>query len=251
MQQRSGIVLLDKQQGITSMKAITEVRRALGVDRIGHTGTLDPMATGLLVCLIGKATKLAPLFEAGRKTYTGTIQFGLTTHTDDLQGDILTRSEKLPTFGEVLSIKEKFVGAIQQVPPKVSAVKVKGVRAYRKVFRGEDVVLAPREVTVYSFDLEPKGEGIVQFKIECSKGTYIRSIARDMGEMLGCGGALESLRRTRSEPFSIVDARMVYELTESDILNPESVLPAILNRTPPPISSPVSVDGSSRQPSLP
>lgn len=228
MNTRSGVILLDKQQGITSMKAITEVRRALKVERIGHTGTLDPMATGLLVCLIGKATKLAALFEAGRKTYTGTIQLGITTHTDDLQGDVLTTSTQLPTFADVLAIRDRFLGKIQQVPPKVSAVKVKGVRAYRKVFRGEDVVLAPREVTIFSFDIEPKTETLIQFKIECSKGTYIRSIARDMGEVLGCGGALESLRRTRSEPFSIADARRVYELTDADILDPETVLASVV-----------------------
>ncbi len=233
LKERSGIVLLDKAQGITSAKAIAQVKRALQLDKIGHAGTLDPMATGLLVCLTGRTTRLAQYAEEGAKIYSGEILFGTTTDTDDVTGTVINKSESLPSLESVHKELPLFLGAIQQVPPQYSAIKINGERAYDRAREGKEVVLTARTVTVRRFEIEPIFAGNsgmverVRFVIECSSGTYIRSLARDLGAALQCGGALASLRREASFPYNVRDARRIEEITLSDIKDWGALFPSV------------------------
>ncbi len=221
----SGIIVLDKRPGISSAHAIAEVKRKLNLRKIGHAGTLDPAATGILVCLVNQATKSAKLFEGGIKTYEGTIQLGLTTLTNDLDDEILTQSNHLPNFAKIKSCIGSFTGEISQVPPVVSAIKVNGKRAYDLVRKqGLTPELKARNVSIYSFDIEPRSEDTIWFRVVCSSGTYIRSLARDLGCMLGCGGALATLRRVGSMPLTISEAKNLDDLTLSDIRPLESII---------------------------
>lgn len=220
----NGILLLDKERGITSAKAIAQIKHKLSLSKIGHAGTLDPMATGLLVCMIGKATKLASRFEGGAKIYSGVFLFGRTTDSDDVTGRTLSESDARPALEFVNSVRNRFIGTIEQLPPAVSAIKIGGVRAYEIARRGEAPQLKPRPVTIFSFESELRSPSELWFRIRCSKGTYIRSIARDMGEILGCGACLQELRREGSEPFSISQAKKVSEIGIQDIMPPEAVL---------------------------
>lgn len=214
----SGIFLIDKPVGISSAQAIARVKKQVGAKKIGHAGTLDPGASGLLVCLTERATKLAHFAEAGKKKYSGTIRFGVTTHSDDLSGEVLSTSDKRPEWDEVLSAAKEFLGEIEQIPPQVSALKVDGQRAYQRVRKGETVELAPRRVTVEEFLLERRSVDEAVFTVTCSKGTYIRSLARDLGASLGCGGCLATLRREASYPFFLKDARPLEEISTKDLL---------------------------------
>lgn len=213
---RSGVLLIDKPAGISSAGVVARVKRALGADKVGHAGTLDPDATGLLVCLVNGATRVAPFVGAGIKEYTGVLQLGVRTSTDDLAGEVLERSAVIPTPSEVCAAARAFVGTIEQVPPNVSAVKVAGRRAYERERAGEDFELRARSVQVHSFDLSPifpaseaetTGPAVCTprfaYRIVCGAGTYVRSLARDLGQVLGCGGAAESIRRTRSGSFDV------------------------------------------------
>lgn len=213
-----GIVLLDKPQGLSSAQAIARVKRALSLKKIGHAGTLDPMATGLLVCLVGDATRCAAYAEAGTKVYTGTALLGRRTSTDDVTGETLTESSEIPALSAVEALLPHFTGEISQVPPAVSAIKVDGERSYVRFRRGEQVVLPPRRVSVYSFSIALDGPASFSFRIECSAGTYIRSLVRDIGDALGCGGTLASLRREHSAPFSVTEAKGVEQLSAADIV---------------------------------
>ena len=203
---KDGILLIDKPAGLTSAQAIAAVRRRLKLEKIGHAGTLDPMATGLLVVLVNSATRLASYAEAGDKVYSGIFRFGLATDSDDITGNVLERSEKLPAFAQVRAAADSFLGTSAQVPPRVSAIKVDGERAYRRVRRGETVALKSRMVTVRRLELEELAPGRVWFNLHCSKGTYVRSLARDLGEKVGCPACLASLRREASLPFSVKEA---------------------------------------------
>jgi tRNA pseudouridine55 synthase len=200
----SGVLLIDKPEGITSAGVVARVKRALRADKVGHAGTLDPDATGLLVCLINGATRVAPYVVAGTKVYTGAIRLGVRTSTDDLTGEVLSVSERIPEVGAVIAAAQRFVGVIEQVPPQVSAVKVNGVRAYDAQRAGVVCELRARPVQVNRFELTPREAGgngpptSYTYRIECGPGTYVRALARDLGEALGCGGAAESIRRERS-----------------------------------------------------
>ncbi len=217
LQVDDGIVLLDKAAGISSAKALARIKAKLGVDKIGHSGTLDPFATGLLVCLIGKATRLARFAEQGRKRYRGVITLGIRSATDDITGEILERSDAIPAEEQVRSAALNFKGEISQVPPQISAVKVDGERSYRRARRGEVVALQPRKVTIFELALNRLSERDYQLVVECSAGTYIRSIARDLGEILGCGAVLSSLRREYSHPLSIEQAKPEEAVSVNDI----------------------------------
>ncbi|MGI6524933.1 MAG: tRNA pseudouridine(55) synthase TruB [Bdellovibrionota bacterium] len=225
---RSGIVLLDKPAGITSAKAIAILKRRLRCKKIGHAGTLDPMATGLLVCLINGATKLAALAVAGDKVYSGTFLFGVVTDTDDIEGKVISHSLDLPTFDQVQEHLKSFLGTIEQVPPQVSAIKVDGEPLYKRVRRGEEVVITPRSVTIHSFEIFPtEVPEKFDFRIHCSKGTYIRSIARDLGVAVGCGACLAKLRREKSYPFDTINGKKIEEIDASDILDWWTLLPDV------------------------
>lgn len=214
---KDGIVLLDKEWGISSAGALNKLKWMLKPTKIGHAGTLDPAATGLLVCLLGKTTKLADFVQEGRKVYSGTILLGIQTASDDITGEVIAQSDELPTFEQITEASRSFIGSILQQPPAVSALKIDGRRAYQLVREGIVPEVAARQVEVFRFDLTKRDERRCDFVIHCSKGTYIRSIARDLGEALGCFGTLESLRREASLPFSVQDAKRLAETSPGDI----------------------------------
>ncbi|MCC2029199.1 tRNA pseudouridine(55) synthase TruB [Microbacterium sp. YMB-B2] len=221
-----GILLVDKPAGITSHDVVARTRRAAGTRKIGHAGTLDPMATGLLVLGIEGATRLLTYIVGADKTYLATIRLGQATSTDDADGEI-TRRALIADVDAVTAecVREgiaALTGQISQVPSSVSAIKVDGRRAYDRVRAGEEVELAAREVTVSRFDVldERRGEGVMDLDVvvDCSSGTYIRALARDLGDALGVGGHLTALRRTRIGPFDVADA------VELDDIDPDAVL---------------------------
>ncbi|MCO6429877.1 MAG: tRNA pseudouridine(55) synthase TruB [Deltaproteobacteria bacterium] len=222
---RSGIILLDKAAGKSSAKCIAELKRKLSLEKIGHAGTLDPMATGLLVCLCGRATRFADYAQKGRKRYSGVMRFGITTDSDDITGKAVAVSDYLPEADKVQEATKHFIGALNQLPPQISAIKISGKAAYRRVREGERVELQSRRVEVYSFSLSPLAPGDFAFDIECSSGTYIRSIARDLGAMMGCGAVLSSLRRESSAPFDITQASTLEEISEHDLLAWDLIFP--------------------------
>ena len=206
--QPCGFLVLDKPAGLTSHACVARVRRAYGLKRVGHGGTLDPAVTGVLPLALGPATRLLPYLE-GDKTYRGVVQLGVRTVSDDLEGEVLARAA-VPALeaGDLAAALAAFRGKIQQVPPQVSAVHVDGQRAYKRVRQGEQLELAARPVTVHRLELlgwDP-ASGALEVEVACSAGTYIRALARDLGEALGCGGALAKLRRTGALGFDLEQA---------------------------------------------
>lgn len=217
----SGLVLVDKPAGWTSHDVVGKVRRLAGTRKVGHAGTLDPMATGLLVVGFNKATRLLSAITGTDKTYTATVRLGQTTTTEDADGEIvLERLANAVTEQRVLDALSALTGPIHQVPSAVSAIKVDGRRAYERVRAGEDVVLPSRPVTVHRFELtdfrRSEDGRIVDLDVtvECSSGTYVRALARDLGEALDTGAHLTVLRRTAVGPFEIDDAATVDQLAE-------------------------------------
>lgn len=199
-----GILLVNKPKGPTSFQIVRTLRKTTGERKIGHAGTLDPAARGLLILLIGKATKHARFFERMKKRYIARIQLGIRTTTDDREGAIIEqqKTEALPKE-RVEKALEEFAGRIMQRPPQYSAVKHRGRRAYDLARQGESFQLKPREVFVYDLKLLYYRHPFIKIALRCSKGTYIRSIARDLGERLGTGAILHSLIRTRIGTFGI------------------------------------------------
>lgn len=199
-----GVLLVNKLIGGTSYDVVERVKRRTGERSVGHTGTLDPRASGLLILLLGRATKLAPYLNDLDKTYETTIRLGVTTTTDDLDGEIVRELPVPADRGAIEAALTKFVGTIQQRPPDYSAVKVGGVPAYKRARAGEQLELAARNVTIQA--IEPLGFDPLRLRVTCSGGTYIRALARDLGEALGCGGAVAELCRTRIGPFTLEHA---------------------------------------------
>ncbi|MCB0340371.1 MAG: tRNA pseudouridine(55) synthase TruB, partial [Bdellovibrionales bacterium] len=216
---------LDKPTGLSSAQAIARVKHRLNIGKIGHAGTLDPDASGLLVCLLNSATRLVSFAQAGRKKYTGIIRLGITTTSDDLQGEILTKSDYVPSDEQVEIARRRLTGKIMQIPPQISAVKVNGKRSYALSRKGETVALSPRPAEIYSFSLSRLDPMRFTYVVETSPGTYVRSLARDLGEMLGSGGCIESLRREASYPFDVSQSITLDELSIDDILSPDRLLP--------------------------
>ena len=208
----SGIALIDKQQGFTSHDVVAKLRKLLGTKKIGHAGTLDPMATGLLLLGVGSGTKLMQFLSGLDKTYEATIRLGASTSTDDAEGELGQAQDASKISNDELAREIfKLTGNIEQVPSSVSAIKVDGKRAYDLVRAGEEVVLKSRSVTVSRFDVigEPSVVGKyldINVEVDCSSGTYIRALARDLGDALGVGGHLTALRRTRIGAFDISNA---------------------------------------------
>lgn len=203
----SGVVVVDKPAGMTSFSVVSRIRRATGVKKVGHTGTLDPMATGVLPLVLGQATKLVPFIQAGEKEYTGRFLLGFCTDTDDITGRVTAKKAGFDLGpGEIAAAAREFVGAIDQVPPQYSAVKIDGRPAYKSARRGEKLDIRARRVMVADFTITGVELPLVSFYAKVSKGTYIRSLVADIGRRLGTGACLESLRRTSSVPFSIQDA---------------------------------------------
>ena len=205
---RNGFLLVDKPAGPTSHDVVQAARRALKERRIGHTGTLDPAATGLLLLCIGKATRLQQYLLAWEKTYCGEIRLGWGTTTYDAEGEPLAAARPVPelTEADIASLVERFSGEIEQLPPPYSAKKSGGRKFYELARAGEEVPLQPKRVTVQSMALTAAGPDRIGFEVTCSSGTYLRSLAHDIGEALGCGGHLASLRRVRIGPWRVADA---------------------------------------------
>ncbi|RDI64937.1 tRNA pseudouridine(55) synthase TruB [Nocardia pseudobrasiliensis] len=223
-----GLLVVDKDGGWTSHDVVARCRKLLQTKKIGHAGTLDPMATGVLVLGVERATKMLGLLSLTTKAYTATIRLGQSTVTDDAEGEVLaTNAAGHLSEAEIASGVAALTGDIQQVPATVSAIKVNGERAYARARAGEDVRLAARPVTVSRFDvlarraIDTDATTFVDLdvEVECSSGTYIRALARDLGESLGVGGHLTALRRTRVGPFSLEHARTLDQLAENPSLS--------------------------------
>lgn len=214
-----GLILLNKPSGITSFGAVAKIKRAAHEKRVGHTGTLDPMATGVLPVLLGRATALSGLMLDADKRYTATVRLGVATDTDDITGTVIKNGEVNVTSEQLNNAVSHFTGEIMQRPPAYSALKKDGVRLYTLARMGETVEVSERRVTVFSADvvsyINEKNEFTVNFHV--SKGTYIRSLARDIGEFLGCGACLSSLCRTYTGGFSLSQCISPDALTEQNI----------------------------------
>jgi tRNA pseudouridine55 synthase len=208
-----GLLLVDKPGGMTSHDVVQHVRRIYGERSIGHLGTLYPFATGLLVLLLGRATRLATFLDTEPKIYEATIQFGTETDTDDFTGTVI-RSEAIPDTSTVKAWIEPLTGTIAQVPPAYSAKSVDGTRAYDAARRGTPLSLPAVNVTVHSWDITAVAVDSVSATITCSGGTYIRALARDLGRIAGSAAHLKSLRRVSVGPFHVTDATTLTELSE-------------------------------------
>ena len=208
----SGVVILKKEVDISSFGAVRRVQRIFGAKKAGHTGTLDPMAEGVLPILIDGAVKASEFMLTADKHYTATLRLGITTDTEDIWGEVLTRSEVLPSEDEVVAAISSFVGEIKQTPPMYSALKVGGKKLCDLARDGTVIDREAREITVFSIDAEKINDSDYSLKVHCSKGTYIRTLCADIGRALGCGGVMASLLRTEASGFSLDMAHTISEL---------------------------------------
>jgi tRNA pseudouridine55 synthase len=212
-----GVLLVDKGPDMTSHDVVAVARRALGIKKIGHCGTLDPMATGLLILVIGRGTKIQDLLMAEDKEYVGSLELGKTTNTQDADGDVTeTRDTSGVTEAGIREAFAGFTGDFYQMPPMVSAIKKEGVPLYKLARQGKTVEREPRLVHVYSYRIDAIAVPVVDFTVVCSKGFYVRTYAHDIGEKLGCGAHLRSLRRTKSGKFNLERSVTFEELKHGD-----------------------------------
>lgn len=224
----NGLLVLDKPAGMTSHDVVAIVRRATGEKSIGHLGTLDPMATGVLPLLLGKYTRLAQFFGQAEKSYEGTIRFGWTTDSFDADGEVASEPKPLTqTLDELRELAKHFHGAMEQVPPIFSAKKIGGVPAHKLARAGKDVPVKPASIFIHSFVLTALDGDTASFEMTISAGGYVRSVAHELGELAGCGGHLASLRRTRAGVFSLAHAITVDTLKTAtgDAAAIEALLP--------------------------
>ncbi len=215
----SGVLVVDKPVGMTSHDVVQVIRRGTNIRRAGHTGTLDPRASGVLVVLIGPAVRLSEYVAASDKRYQAVIMLGTTTDTYDADGKTLSSSPVNVTEEQFDTELQKFVGQIEQVPPPYSAIKVQGHKAYELARKGEEVELEPRIINVYSLELLEWAPPEVVIDVNCSSGTYVRSLVNDLGARLGCGATLTGLRRTKSGRFTLRDAVPLRKLNEAFMEN--------------------------------
>lgn len=215
---KDGILLVDKPGGMTSHDVVDLVRRKLGTKKVGHSGTLDPVATGVLVILVGRATKLFTKFVHFDKEYEATLMLGVVTSTGDSQGEVVARKDAAGVGeADVRRVFSEFVGARDQVPPMVSAIKHKGRRLYELARRGIEVERKARPIKIYDLRITRLELPEIDFYVKCSKGTYIRRLGEEIGEKLGVGGFISRIRRVSLGPFSLQDALKVDEINESRI----------------------------------
>jgi len=216
-----GAILIDKPAGPTSHDVVDAIRRRFGIKKVGHCGTLDPNATGLLIIVVGRGTKLSEKLMGDDKVYEGTIKFGEATNSYDADGEILeTRPVPPLTLDQLNEAAATFVGDQMQTPPMVSAIKIKGVPLYKLARKGIEVEREPRLVHIYNFRFTNYEPPLGQFKVACTKGTYVRSIAHELGQKLGCGAHLATLRRVTSGKFDVADATKlddVLKLTPTEL----------------------------------
>jgi tRNA pseudouridine55 synthase len=210
----SGILLIDKPEGVASFEVVRRARKALGIRKIGHLGTLDPMATGLLPLCLLEATKLVPYLMPESKVYRARVRLGVATDTQDATGNVVATSEALPPPEQICQAAAALVGEVTQVPPMHSALHIQGERAYRLARRGEAVDLPPRTVTIYELAVDEVAIPEFTMTVRCSQGTYVRTLAKDLGESLGCGAHLAALRRLAVGALRVEEALSLDALTE-------------------------------------
>ena len=211
----NGIVIIDKPQGWTSQDVTARLRRVYNTRRIGHGGTLDPMATGVLPVFVDRATRGVEFFEHAGKTYEATLRLGLTTDTEDTSGEVLEEKEVHISEEEFLAILPRFRGKIQQIPPMYSALKINGQKLVDLARKGKTVERQPREIEIFELTCLEFAGNTARLRVRCSKGTYIRTLCKDIGEALGCGGCMAALRRTAAGEYTIEEAVPLQELLES------------------------------------
>ena len=210
-----GIVIVDKPRDWTSQDVTARLRRVFGTRRIGHGGTLDPMATGVLPVFVGRATRGVEFFEHAEKTYETVLRLGLTTDTEDITGTVLSERPVSVTAQQVEQALEAFRGEIMQVPPMYSALKVNGQKLCDLARKGKVVQRQPRPITIHELTLLEQGENTLRLRVRCSKGTYIRTLCKDIGEKLGCGGCMQQLRRVSAGEYTIEEAVPLQELLDT------------------------------------
>jgi tRNA pseudouridine 55 synthase len=232
--QNGGILILNKSGGMTSHDAVNRVRRLYGTKQVGHTGTLDPMATGVLVVLVGRAVKCAEFFDGAgdivgsRKCYRAILRLGMATDTGDITGTVTASSEFIPSECDVIAAVDHFNGDIMQVPPMYSALKRGGVKLADLARRGIIIEREPRPITIHSIKTEKISETDYELAVDCSKGTYIRVLCSDIGEMLGCFGTMAALERTAAHSFSLADSITLEALEQLELSEREKQLKQVI-----------------------
>lgn len=222
----SGVIVVDKHEGVTSHDIVFKMRKLFNTRRVGHTGTLDPMATGVLPILIGRSAKASEYLSAEYKGYTAEITLGITTDTQDISGKILTKCDTLPTKEQFFEACARFVGDIMQTPPMYSALKVDGQKLVDLARRGIEVERQARKIHISSIlpSVVDEARGVYKIEVDCSKGTYIRTLCADIGELLGCGATMSALRRTKSGNFTLKNAHTVADIEKMSIEERASLL---------------------------
>ena len=218
----NGIVIVDKPSGWTSQDVTARLRRVFNTRRIGHGGTLDPMATGVLPVFVGRATRGVEFFEHAEKVYETVLRLGITTDTEDITGTVLTERDAFVTGSMVEEVLTQFRGEIMQIPPMYSALKVNGQKLYDLARKGKEVERQPRPITIHELTLLGMEADGIRLRVHCSKGTYIRTLCKDIGEALGCGGCMAALRRVEAGEYTAAEAVPLQQLLETE--NPEQYL---------------------------
>ena len=214
----NGVLIVNKPQGITSHDVVGKIRKLYGTRKVGHTGTLDPLATGVLVILLGRAAKAAEYLIADRKTYIARLTLGLTTDTEDITGKVLTQTNDMPNTDEVIRACGEFVGKIKQIPPMYSALKVDGKKLYDLAREGIEVERKARDIEIFRLDVTPTDKANeYELLVECSSGTYIRTLCADIGARLSCGGVMSALHRVVASGFDIENSHTLEELETLEI----------------------------------
>ena len=213
-----GVLVVNKPEGITSHDVVGKIRKLYGTRKVGHTGTLDPLATGVLVILLGRAAKAAEYLVADRKTYKAKLTLGLTTDTEDITGKVLSESDAIPTFEQVLAVCGKFLGKIKQIPPMYSALKVDGKKLYDLAREGIEIEREARDIEIFQLECTPTDKvNEYELLVECSSGTYIRTLCANIGATLGCGGVMSALHRVVAGGFNIENSHTLEELEALEI----------------------------------
>ena len=213
---KSGVVILYKDGGMSSQSAVSRLKRLLGIQKAGHTGTLDPMATGVLPILVGRGVKASEYVTSEDKHYRATLLLGSTTDTEDVTGEVLTECDAIPDEATVRQAVRDMVGEREQVPPMYSAIKIGGKKLYELAREGKTVEREARQITVYSIGCEKINEREYSLDVHCSKGTYIRTLCADIGAALGCGGVMKTLERTECADYTLADAHTLAEIEEME-----------------------------------
>ena len=212
----NGIVIVDKPEGWTSQDVVSKLRGVLHTKRIGHGGTLDPMATGVLPVFVGRATRGVEFFEHAEKTYEAALRLGITTDTEDITGNVLEEKPVSVTREALDAVLAQFRGEIQQIPPMYSALKINGQKLCDLARKGKEVARKPRTITIFQLELLEFDGSTARLRVRCSKGTYIRTLCKDIGEKLGCGGCMASLRRVSAGSYTISEAVPLAELVDAE-----------------------------------